>query len=414
MLRRQEVALHESEARQRAILAATLDPIVTIDFRGIVHSASDSVERVFGWKPEELVGQNLKILMPEPHRSEHDAYLNRYRKTGQTVILGRTREFSAVRKDGSSFPCEVAVSRLDLPGSSGTLFVGIIRDISERKRAEEELARHREHLEDLVKQRTAELKESHAHLRLAERLASVGTLAAGVAHEINNPLATIASSVELLSEMLGEDDARKGSQGETFRRHMKKIEESVYRCKGIIQNLLAFTRREEQERAYEEVDMFVLLNNTLDLVEGNARKKGIEVVRPDGGEFTRRLRSRPNEIQQVVLNLMLNALDVVEEGGKISVSVREKEAGAEVTVADTGKGIDPSHLDRIFDPFFTTKPVGKGTGLGLYLCHQIVRGLGGRISVESRWGEGATFRVWFPSDAAVSVLAGERTEGRGA
>jgi PAS domain S-box-containing protein len=126
-------------AQYRAVLASTLDPLVTIDAWGTIQAASNSVERVFGWTPEELVGQNIRVLMPEPHHSRHDGYLEHYRQTGDTNILGRTREFEGVRRDGSSFPIELSVARADVPGEL-PLFTGIIRDITERKRAEADIA----------------------------------------------------------------------------------------------------------------------------------------------------------------------------------------------------------------------------------------------------------------------------------
>lgn len=135
-----EAEYRRAIARQNAILASTLDPIITIDFRGIIQSASDSVERVFGYEPDELIGENISVLMPEPHRSKHDSYLENYRRTGQTNILGRTREFEAMRKDGSLVPVELSVSRVDLPDGEEPLFTGIMHDISERKQTEREFA----------------------------------------------------------------------------------------------------------------------------------------------------------------------------------------------------------------------------------------------------------------------------------
>jgi len=126
-------------AQYRAVLASTLDPLVTIDAWGVIQAASNSVERVFGWKPEELVGQNIRVLMPEPHHSRHDGYLEHYRQTGNTNILGRTREFEGARRDGTTFPIELSVARVDVPGDL-PLFTGIIRDITERKRAETDIA----------------------------------------------------------------------------------------------------------------------------------------------------------------------------------------------------------------------------------------------------------------------------------
>lgn len=135
-----DLTMEDTVARYEAILSSTLDPIVIIDIHGIIHSVSDSIERVFGYTPDELIGRNVNVLMPEPHRSMHDTYLARYQETGETHILGRTREFEVVKKDGTLFPIELSVSRVDVPGQNEPLFTGIVHDLSERKRAEEELA----------------------------------------------------------------------------------------------------------------------------------------------------------------------------------------------------------------------------------------------------------------------------------
>lgn len=131
-------APHETLALYESILASTLDPIVTINARGEIQTASDSIERVFGWTPAELIGRNIAVLMPEPHRSAHDGYLHRYRQTGKTHILNRTREFDGVRKDGTLVPIEISVARVEVPGREEPLFTGIIHDVSERKRTEAE------------------------------------------------------------------------------------------------------------------------------------------------------------------------------------------------------------------------------------------------------------------------------------
>ena len=152
----------KSEALHRGVLSSMVDPVISINSRGIIHSASDSVEKVLGWTLDEMIWQNISILLPEPHHSLHDMYLVNYRTTGQTNILGRTREFEVVRKDGSIFPCELTVSRTDLFADGTPLFTGIIRDITERKQQEET-------------QRKLEAK-----LQQAQKLESLGILGGGV------------------------------------------------------------------------------------------------------------------------------------------------------------------------------------------------------------------------------------------
>ncbi|MFO0875350.1 MAG: PAS domain S-box protein [Phycisphaerales bacterium] len=178
----------QAAARDRAALAAALDPIFTIDLRGAILSASDSVLSVFGWRPSELIGRDVSVLMPEPHRSAHAGDLERYARTGESRIMGRPRELEAVRRDGSIFPVELSISRAEVPDHGEPLFVGIVRDITERNRVRDELARHQDQLERLVEERTEELRRSIERIRMADRLAFVGTLAAGPArHEQRAP-----------------------------------------------------------------------------------------------------------------------------------------------------------------------------------------------------------------------------------
>ncbi len=249
-------------------------------------------------------------------------------------------------------------------------------------------------------------KEVELNLLQTDKMAAVGQLAAGIAHEINNPLAVVASSTEILAEFLAAGDAPR----EAIERHLKRIEENVFRCKETVDNLLAFARQGDD--GFEEVDVRTLLDSTIDLVEASARAKGRRVVRAYAEtaavEAALRLaRSRGWRIQQVVLNLVLNALDATVDGGTVTVAAQSEGDGVQISVEDDGGGIPPEDLGRLFEPFFTTKGVGKGTGLGLHLSHRIVESLHGRIGVESPPGKGALFRVWLPSDTSVGAVAGE-------
>lgn len=253
-----------------------------------------------------------------------------------------------------------------------------------------------------------QMKEMEIQLVQAGKMAAVGQLAAGIAHEINNPLAVVASSAEILRDLKEHGRVAPDDKSDLVLKHLKKIGENVYRCKNIIENLLAFSRREED--GWMEVDVCALLEDTLHMLEGTRRANERELVREfsadgsplgDGDSALRLVRSRPRQIQQVFLNLLMNAMDAIPPGGKVTVSARRRGDGVEIAVADNGKGIAPEHQGRVFEPFFTSKPVGKGTGLGLYLSHQIVESLHGKITVESWPGEGAVFRVWLPRDASL-------------
>ncbi|MBI4614278.1 MAG: PAS domain-containing protein [Planctomycetes bacterium] len=240
------------------------------------------------------------------------------------------------------------------------------------------------------------MKEMEENLLRAGKLAAVGEFAAGVAHEINNPLAIVASSSEILAGVATSG----GPDAGLLERHLKKIEESVFRCKEILRNLLDFSRFEEG--GCEAVDAEALLAETARLLEGTARSRQRRVAlarteHPPGSLVLPRSRSRP--IQQVVLNLLFNAFDATRPGGAIELSATPRPGGVEIAVADDGCGIPAEILPRIFEPFFTTKPAGKGTGLGLYLSRQIVESLGGEIAVEGRGGGGSVFRMRLPGVA---------------
>ena len=259
-------------------------------------------------------------------------------------------------------------------------------------------------------QDTTEVRELEGSLRQAKKMVALGQLATGIAHEINNPLAVVSSSTEILAEF-AEEQAAEGAPGAALlERHLKKIGESVFRCKGIIEDLLGFARREAGP--LEEVLLNELLDESLRLAREHATLRGVALVADYAledsslisSEYDRHavpfwVRTRPRELRQVFLNLLFNAVDASEEGGQITITIEREGSALVTTVADEGAGIAPEHLERIFEPFFTTKPVGAGTGLGLYLSHQLVTSLGGALSVESAVGEGAAFRVALPADS---------------
>lgn len=266
-------------------------------------------------------------------------------------------------------------------------------------------------------QDTTPMKEMEFQLHQAGKMAAVGQLAAGIAHEINNPLAVVSSSTEILLDFVQKDE-RDDAGGKLLARHLEKIDASVYRCKGIIDSLLGFARRDVG--GVEEVDVGALLNETVHLALHSAQTKPCEIVRDyaiearslisseyDRHPASHRVRTRPRELQQALLNIMLNAVDATRPGGTVTVSLELRGARLEICIDDRGEGIAPEHLDRIFEPFFTTKPVGQGTGLGLYLSRQLLLpAVDGTISVESQPGEGSRFRVSIPWE-----VSGEARKG---
>jgi signal transduction histidine kinase len=260
-------------------------------------------------------------------------------------------------------------------------------------------------------QDTTAVRELEGQLRQAGKMVAVGQLATGIAHEISNPLAIVSSSTEILADFADSPACNGGA--ELLGRHLKKIDQSVYRCKGIIQDLLGFARRDIGK--LEEVNLNDVLDETLDAASDHARAHEVEIVRDYAledrslisSEYDRhvtplQIRTRPRELQQVLLNLVVNAIDATQPGGAVTISAKQRGEHLAVSVADTGEGIAANHLDRIFEPFFTTKPIGKGTGLGLYLSHQLVTALGGTLTAENRQPGGAAFHVTLPCSLATT------------
>ncbi|MBI3268645.1 MAG: PAS domain-containing protein [Planctomycetes bacterium] len=253
-------------------------------------------------------------------------------------------------------------------------------------------------------------KEMEASLVQAGKMVAVGELASGIAHEIANPLAAIGASAELLREILSSPSLRERPELEALPRHLEKIERQVFRCKEIIQTLLAFARRGGPETVLAPVELNHVVEDALRLVEESARARSKAIVRELAPGLPR-VEADAQQLQQVLLNLLSNALDAIEGEGHIRVRTRRAEGRVELCVADDGCGIPAAHLPRLFDPFFTTKPPGKGTGLGLYLCQRIVARLGGTIDCESEPGRGTTFTVALPARSAAGGVAGAPLPG---
>ncbi len=253
------------------------------------------------------------------------------------------------------------------------------------------IARHRLRQIRALEAERAALYESMAQ---TQKMAAIGRLAASIAHEINNPLAVIQAQAGVMSDVLAESPAFPGR--EEFASRLEKIEAQVERGRTVTHRLLGFSRRVGPET--EPVDVAAALDETVSFLEKEIEASRVRVVR-EYDQDVPLIRSRLAQLQQVFLNLINNALDAMEEGGEIRLVVRRAEGGVSVQVGDTGRGIPEKDLARIFEPFYSTKgPGAKHSGLGLAICHEIVRGLNGRISVASEPGKGTVFSLWFPME----------------
>jgi len=270
----------------------------------------------------------------------------------------------------------------------------------ENAKAFDEIAKLNETLEARVEERTRELRDMQAQLTQAEKMKSLGQLVAGVAHELNNPIGFVHANLQLLDEYIQKlveaprDDAERERIRETISKLLSRSREGTQRVKKIVQDLRTFSRMDQAD--VQDADLHEEIDRTLALMEPRF-KNAISVVR-DYGRLPR-VRCYPGQLNQVFLNLLMNACDAIGGQGEIRIKTRRSDGGVTLEFSDSGPGIPPEVQSRIFDPFFTTKPVGVGTGLGLSLSHGIIERHRGRIRVESEPGHGATFIIDLPLDA---------------
>ena len=259
---------------------------------------------------------------------------------------------------------------------------------------------------DKIQRIEAEHQEAEYRKRMeqrmiaAERLASVGILAAGVAHEINNPLAIISESTGWMRQLFAKDELKNMPRRDDFIKALDKVEKSVERASRITHQLLGFAGKSEP--AVSEVSLAELAEEAIRLIDHELHNRDIKIVRQIQPALGR-IQSDPYQLRQVLMNLLTNAMHAVKSGGSITIAIEALGDNQVITVSDTGQGIPPENLDKIFEPFFSTKRPGEGTGLGLFVSRGIVEKLGGTIEVESEIGRGASFSIRLPKNLKIAV-----------
>ncbi len=381
--------LERSEAQQRAILASALDPVVTIDADGVIQFVSNSIERILGWKPHDLIGKNIRLLVPEPQRSAHDAHLADLRRTGDASILGQTRELSAVCRDGRTIPIELSVSRVDTHETDRPLYAGVIHDIADRRANEQELTRHRERLEELVAERSAELEATHEQLRITDRLASIGTLAAGLGHDMSNVLFPVRCRLDAL------DNASLGTDAE---KQFQAIRTSVEYLQQLTDGLHLLALDPDDPVASSEIVDLVAWWKQAGPLLSKAVPKHVRLV-TDWPQDLAPVAVPPHQLTQAVLNLLVNAGEAVGRDGLIRLWAEpsEERDAVRLAVTDNGCGMTPQIRHRALDPFFTTKKRGLGTGLGLSLVQSVAQSAGGLLQLHSTPKRGTTVTLVLPT-----------------
>jgi len=354
------------EAHLASILSTVPDAMVVIDTRGLIQSFSSTAERLFGYSADEVIGRNVKMLMPSPYRENHDGYLGRYLATGERRIIGIGRLVVGERKDGSTFPMELSVGEME--SGSRRFFTGFVRDLSERQKTE------------------TRLQELQTELVHVSRLTAMGEMASSLAHELNQPLSAIANYMKGSRRLLEESSDERSV---LVREAMDKAAEQAMRAGQIIRRLRDFVARGETERQMESISKLVEEASALALV--GAKELGIRVRFDLDRRFDLVLADKV-QIQQVLINLVRNAIDAMSNSERKELSIITTPAAdgmIEIQIVDIGPGISDEVAAHLFQPFFTTKP--HGLGVGLSICRTIVEAHGGQIGMRPNPGLGSIF-----------------------
>lgn len=366
--RRAQAALSEREAHLQSVLDTVPDAMIVIDTKGIMQSFSTTAERLFGYKAEEAVGRNVSILMPPPYREQHDGYLNRYMTTGERRIIGIGRLVVGLRKDGTTFPMELAVG--EMRSGERRFFTGFVRDLTERQEAQ---------------QRLQELQAELIHM---SRFTALGEMASTLAHELNQPLTAAASYLNGARRLL---DGGKETDAAKIRSAIENAVDQTLRAGQIIRRLREFVSRGESDRQVENLRKLIEEASALALV--GAKQTGVRVSFQFEREAQFVLVDKV-QIQQVLLNLIRNAIEAMQEvvRRELTISTRHVDAETvEIEVRDTGPGIAPSVAAQLFQPFVTTKR--QGMGVGLSISRTIIEAHGGRLWAEPNPEGGTIFRL---------------------
>src|SRR5438552_2255879 len=327
--------------------------VLSVDLEGIVESWNTRMEQLFGVSRQESVGRQLNSLLPEELAREIAA------RGDQEQITGIYKQ--RLQHQGKSLTLNVSITPLVSKSNERIGRLLLFDDVTQRERMEEQMSQ-------------------------TEKLTSLGLLAAGVAHEVNTPLAVISNYIQMLAKQMPEGDPRQSI--------IEKIVKQTFRASEIVNNLLNFSRTGAPETA--DIDVNRVVEETLSLVAHPLKASHIQVMK-QLGEPLPAVRGSANKLQQVFLNLFLNARDAMPGGGMLEVRTAAHNGSVEIEVADTGGGIAREHIHRIFDPFFTTKASGRGTGLGLSVSYGIIKEHAGKIDVRSTPGKGTSFHVEFPA-----------------
>lgn len=367
-----EATLREQAERLRSILETVPDAIIVIGETGLMESFSPAAERLFGWRADEVIGKNVRMLMPSPYRESHDGYLERYRRTGERRIIGIGRVVVGQRRDGSTFPMELEVGEMKTSGKRA--FTGFVRDLTERQDADRRL------------------QELQSELLHVARLSDMGQMASALAHELNQPLTAVSNWMTAARRTL---KVKAPNAPAAVTEYMDKAISEAERAGEIIRRLRSFVERGETERSAEDINKVVEEASALAMV--GAKESGVRAT----FDFAANLPPvwiDKIQVQQVVMNLVRNAIEAMSESPRRQLSLSTALAAdemVEVSIIDTGPGLPADVAARLFQPFTTTKE--KGMGLGLSISRSIIDNMGGRLHAKPNPEGGLIFVFSLPA-----------------
>jgi len=368
-------ALHTPDMFSRetqALMEAAIDAIVVIDQRGTMIAVNESARRMFGYRSDEMLGENVNLLMPEPDHSAHSGYLRAHLSTGVAHVIGKGRDVVAKRKSGDSFPAHLSVGRI--PDGGPARFVGFVRDNTLQVEREEQSRLAQERFTNVA------------------RLVTLGEMAAGIAHELNQPLTAINAYARACEHFvtLAQPDI-----GE-LRSAVREIGAEALRAGDMIRRMRQLVRAEPGEHA--PIDANAVIEDLRVLISADARIHGAHVHYRLSSEPVRVIADGV-QLQQLLLNLVRNAFEALAtqppRAREIEIATRRVEGEVEISVTDNGPGVAPAIADRLFDPFSTTK--SSGTGLGLAISRTIAQSHGGRVGFRAVSPQGTCFFVRLPA-----------------